>query len=76
MGSVRISPEQLSPIALEGVIDEFINREGTDYGHKNYSLAEKRQAVLSQLKNGSAVISFDPSSETTSIIDSTLFGTS
>lgn len=73
MGHVRISPEKLSAKALEGVVDEFISREGTEYGHKDYSLAEKRQAVLTQIDNGSAVISFDPDSNTTSIIDSKFF---
>jgi uncharacterized protein YheU (UPF0270 family) len=74
MVRIRISPDKLSAKALEGVIDDFISREGTDYGHKDYSLAEKRQAVLTQINRGSAVISFDAESETTSIIDSALFG--
>lgn len=72
MGRLRILPQQLSDTALAGVIDEFISREGTDYGHKDYSLEEKRRAVLAQIESGSAVISFDPDSESTSIIDSTL----
>ena len=74
MGRIRILPQQLSDTALEGVIDEFISREGTDYGHKDYSLEEKRRAVLAQLESGTAVICFDPDSESTSIIDSTHFG--
>jgi len=73
MGRIKILPQQLSDTALKGVIDEFISREGTDYGHKDYSLEAKRRAVMVQIESGSAIVCFDPDSETTSIVDSALF---
>jgi uncharacterized protein YheU (UPF0270 family) len=58
----------LSPEALAGVIDEFIHREGTDYGHREYTLEEKRSALRRSLESGEAVITFDPGTGTTTII--------
>ena len=66
--SLIIPPEQLSEEALQGVIEEFITREGTDYGAVEYSLADKVQQVRAQLRNGGAQIVFDPHSETCTIM--------
>ena len=65
---ILILPHQLTPEALIGVVDEYINREGTDYGHHDYTLSEKRRTVLTELERGTAVICFDPETESTSII--------
>ena len=53
-------PEQ----TLLAIIEEFISREGTDYGHREYTLAEKVEKVKSQLLNGEIKLLFD--SETSS----------
>lgn len=59
---------QLSQDALNGVIDDFINREGTDYGMQEYSLEQKSQQVMKQLVAGTAVIVFDHDTQTVSIL--------
>jgi uncharacterized protein YheU (UPF0270 family) len=56
---VRIPPEELSPEALDQVIESFVLREGTDYGHEERTLAEKRASVRRQLESGEAMITFD-----------------
>ena len=61
---VKIPVSQLSPRALRGVAEAFVLREGTDYGHRDHSLAEKCERVLEQLRNGEAEISFDPATDT------------
>jgi uncharacterized protein len=63
-----IPPEQLSADALQGVIEEFITREGTDYGALEWSLADKVKQVRAQLRNGAAQIVFDANSETCTIM--------
>ena len=45
--------------ALEGLIQEFVTREGTDYGLREYTLQEKVQSVRRQLERGEVVIAFD-----------------
>ena len=67
---VKIPYGQLSPEALQGVIEEFVTRDGTDYGKIEVPLETKINHVLNQLKSGKAVIVFDPESETCNILKS------
>lgn len=67
---VKIPYEQLSQEALHGVIEEFVTRDGTDYGEIEVPLNTKINQVLNQLKSGKAVIIFDPESETCNILKS------
>lgn len=57
---------QLSEKALQGVIEEFVSREGTDYGHE-CSFSDKCDQVLQQLRSGQVVIVYDPGQDTVSI---------
>jgi uncharacterized protein YheU (UPF0270 family) len=68
MTPLKIPYDQLSPDALKGVIEEFVTRDGTDYGEHEVPLETKINQVLTQLKNGRAVIVFDPESETCNIM--------
>ncbi len=54
-----IEPEQISKEALHGIIKDFILREGTDYGTASYSLDQKINHVLKQLKVKKVVILYD-----------------
>jgi hypothetical protein len=65
---IKIPADALSPAALEGVIDDYVTREGTDYGHRDYSLEEKRAAVRAELAAGRAVVTYDPRTGTTTIV--------
>lgn len=65
---IIIPAEQLSPEALQGVIEEFITREGTDYGEVEFSLAEKVEQVRTQLRAGAVHIIFDPVFESCTIM--------
>jgi uncharacterized protein YheU (UPF0270 family) len=65
---INIPVEALSNEALIGVIDDYVNREGTDYGHRDFDLEQKREAVRRQLAAGRAVITYDPGTRTTSIV--------
>ena len=60
--------KELSPEALKGVIQEFVTREGTDYGEAEISLEIKAQQVLNQLHDEKAVIVFDQKTETCNIV--------
>ena|SRR5690606_23697757 len=65
---VELSPEDLSPEALRGLVEAFVSREGTDYGQVDRSLAGKVADVVAQLATGEARIVFDLESETASIV--------
>ncbi len=59
---------ELSPEALQGLIEEFITREGTDYGEGEFTLAQKVAQVRVQLERKEAFIVFDEISERCNIL--------
>lgn len=58
----------LSPDALSGLIEEFVTRDGTDYGEAEVSMQERVDQVRAQIERGEALILFDSATETTTII--------
>jgi uncharacterized protein len=65
---VIIPFERLSKEALNGVIDEFVTRDGTDYGIVEIDLEQKRRSVLRQLEKGEAFMVYDETTMTTNIV--------
>ncbi|NLD81993.1 MAG: YheU family protein [Smithella sp.] len=66
--AIHIIPvNKLSAKALQGVIEEFISRSGTDYGAMEADPETKFRQVRAKLKSGSAVLVFDDETETTNI---------
>lgn len=57
----------VSSDVLQAVIEEFVSREGTDYGVE-YSLDSKVAAVMKQLVEGQVCLVFDTQSETCDIV--------
>ena len=68
MASVQIPIERLSPEALDGLIEEFVTRDGTDYGLREQTLEEKKRAIVRQLERGEIVVVFDAESESCTIV--------
>lgn len=60
--------EQISSDALTGLIEEFITREGTDYGWDEVPLAVKVEQVRRQLQTRDIVIVFDLATESVSLL--------
>jgi uncharacterized protein YheU (UPF0270 family) len=50
MSALKIPYDQLNPETLHGIFEEFVTRDGTDYGEIEVSLETKISQVLSQLK--------------------------
>jgi uncharacterized protein YheU (UPF0270 family) len=65
---VELEPAQLSVDALRGLVEEYVTREGTDYGHSDWSLDDKVAQVYQQLDRGEAKIVFDLELQTASIV--------
>ena len=67
--SFHIIPvNKLSTQALQGVIEEFISRDGTDYGEIEVPMEAKFRHVKDKLETGLAVLIFDDETETTNIL--------
>jgi len=58
----------LSADALSGLIEEFVTRDGTDYGESEVSLEQRVAQVRKQIEHGEALILFDSATETTTIV--------
>lgn len=65
---VEIPYCRISHDALIGIVEEYISREGTDYGHYDYTFEEKVDAVLNQIKSGEAKIFFHHESKSINIL--------
>ena len=65
---MKIPFKELTEETLINVIDAFILREGTDYGHQEITIEQKRERVLSMLSSGSAEIVFYPENEHIDIV--------
>ena len=63
----RIAVNKLSHEALQGVIEEYISREGTDYSEIEVPTETKFGYVKQKLQSGLAVLIFDDEAETTNI---------
>ena len=64
---IQIPPRELSDASFEAVLEEFITREGTDYGAVELSLQAKIAQLKQQVLDGKAVIVFDPKLSSTHI---------
>lgn len=65
---MEIPLDALSEEALLGVIESFVLREGTDYGHTDFSLEQKCAAVRRQLERGEARLVFDEDTRSPGIV--------
>ncbi len=66
--SIHIIPvNKLSDNALQGVIEEFISRTGTDYGAVEASRTISINQVKHHLEKGRAILIYDDETETTNI---------
>lgn len=65
---IEIPSERLSRDVLGAVIEEYILREGTDYGVQEASLESKIKQVHRQIIQGDVLISFDPVTENCTLL--------
>jgi uncharacterized protein len=60
--------EQLAADTLIALIEEYITREGTDYGWAEVELSVKVEQVRRQLKSREVVIVFDVTTEAVGLL--------
>jgi uncharacterized protein YheU (UPF0270 family) len=65
---IEIPEKELSAEALSGIIDNFILREGTDYGATEKSYESKVDSIKRQLEARLIKIVFDPQTDSISIV--------
>jgi len=65
---VEIPLDRINPDTLRNMIAEFVTREWSELTDSGYTLDEKIEQVLQQLKDKRAKIVFDCTSETWNIV--------
>ena len=70
MENARCPRPRWSDEALQGLIQEFVTREGTEYGMSEVVLAEKVAEVKLQLEREQAIIVYDAETQSSTIIHS------
>jgi uncharacterized protein YheU (UPF0270 family) len=65
---MEIPYDRLPPDTLRALLEEFVTREGTDYGEQAYSLDDKVARVMAQLRQKKAIVVWDEKTETCDIV--------
>lgn len=60
--------QELSTDALNGIIEEFVMREGTDYGAEELSFERKKQDVVRKLETKEIVLVYSELHESVNLM--------
>ncbi len=66
--SMIIPPHEIPPATLANLLEEYITREGTDYGEVELSLADKISRLRPQVLRGEVLIVFDEHSQCVNLV--------
>jgi uncharacterized protein len=70
---IEVPMDKLSEDVVQSLIEEFILREGTDYGAIEVSLEKKKEQVSKQLENNDIKIVFDPNTDSVTLMTENQF---
>ena len=65
---IDVPYERLDPETLRNVIEEFVTRDGADWGEVGGTLEEKVSQVMQQLRSRKIKIVFELNSQTANIV--------
>ena len=65
---IEIPFKRLDNDVLTAIIEEFVLREGTDYGAQEANFENKVTQVRSQLESGDVLITYDPKTENCTLL--------
>ena len=65
---IEVPYHQIDPDTLRRMIQEFVTRDGVDWGDVGCTLEDKVVQVLLQLKKGQVKVVFDLTSETVNLV--------
>jgi len=63
--------QEIKQATLVALIEEFIDREGTDYGESEVSRSNMITQIHQQLSSGKVVICYDPDTQSCNLITAT-----
>ncbi len=63
-----IPPETLTPETLTCLMEDFVTRDGTDYGEQELSVEQKVSILRPQVARGDVLIVFDDASQSVNLV--------
>ena len=68
MSIINVPISDISAEALTGLLEEYVSRDGTDYGEVEVTIDEKTKVLRKQLEEGELSILFDPETQELDIV--------
>ena len=65
---LQILPKDISKEALEGIIQAYVLREGTDYGVQAHTFPEKCLQVMDQISRGEVKLWYDEVTQSVELV--------
>lgn len=65
---IEVPYDRINPETLRHMIQEFVTRDGTDWGDAGCTLEDKVRQVLQQLRTGKVKVVFDLRSQTANVV--------
>jgi len=65
---INVPISDISAEALTGLLEEYVSRDGTDYGEVEVTIDEKTKVLRRQLEEGELSILFDPETQELDIV--------
>ena len=73
LAPVEVPIESIQKATLSRLVEEFVTRDGTDYGSREISTEQKASRAMAALQAGKAVVVFDPNTGSVTIVDADTF---
>ncbi|MFZ5755960.1 MAG: YheU family protein [Pseudomonadota bacterium] len=65
---IEVPWQDIAPETLQRLLEEFVSRDGTDYGDQEVPQERKVQQVMAQLRRGLVLVVFDEASESVNVM--------
>lgn len=65
---IEVPWQEIAPDTLRALVEEYVTRDGTDYGEQEVSVARRVEQVMALLRRGELVVVFEPVDESVNIV--------
>jgi uncharacterized protein YheU (UPF0270 family) len=65
---VEVPHDRIAPTTLRALAEEFVTRDGTDYGATEKTLEQKVAGLMKQLEQGHAKVFYEAKTDTINIV--------
>lgn len=65
---IEVPWDQLAPDTLRALVEEFVTRDGTDYGEHEISLVNKAEQVLAGIRQRQYLIIYDQEMDSVQLV--------